>query len=226
MTCYKGVPSYVELLVWSCLCIRKYVLDLAIAKLCTVHSKLYLFCINHVLGFRPRPLIYHSMSGLWSIQHVWSSCFTYNDSLDMCTKTNHVGHGYVMTHNKMCNYLSMPQLNNFGTHIPVTLQTKYTILLAWRLISLYLLLLQARVRFLSMVEQGRSQWEKMLHICNTYMQNFLSLAKTLCPAIYRNGSSTGNRPTDHISIEFEIRPKFAVLLFKMYSTNHNGIFHT
>ena len=110
---------FVELLTWSCLCIRKYVLDLAIAKLCTVQSKLYLFCINHVLGFRPRPLIYHSMSGLRSIQHVWSSCFTYNDSLGMCAKISHEGHGYVITHNKMCNYLSMPQLNNFGTHIPV-----------------------------------------------------------------------------------------------------------
>ena len=60
----------------------------------------------------------------------------------------------------------------------------------------------------------------------TYMQNFLSLAKTLYPAIYRNGSRTGTRPTNHISIEFEIRPKFAVLLFKMYSADHNEILRT
>ena len=30
---------------------------------------------------------------------------------------------------------------------------------------------------------------------------------------------------DHISIEFEIQPKFAVLWFKIYSTNHNEILH-
>ena len=34
------------------------------------------------------------------------------------------------------------------------------------------------------------------------------------------------RPTNDISIEFEIRPKFAVLWFKMYSTDHNEIVHT
>ena len=31
----------------------------------------------------------------------------------------------------------------------------------------------------------------------------------------------GARPTKDISIEFEIRPKFAVLWFKMHSTDHN-----
>ena len=31
----------------------------------------------------------------------------------------------------------------------------------------------------------------------------------------------GTRPTNSISIEFEIRSKFAVLLFKMCSTDHN-----
>ena len=36
----------------------------------------------------------------------------------------------------------------------------------------------------------------------------------------------GARPTNDISIEFEIRPKFAVLWFKMYSTDHNEILHT
>ena len=36
----------------------------------------------------------------------------------------------------------------------------------------------------------------------------------------------GARPTNDISIEFEIRPKFAVLWFKMYSTDHNDILHT
>ena len=36
----------------------------------------------------------------------------------------------------------------------------------------------------------------------------------------------GARPTNDISIEFEIRPKFAVLWFKLYSTDHNEILHT
>ena len=36
----------------------------------------------------------------------------------------------------------------------------------------------------------------------------------------------GARPTNDISIEFEIRPKFAVLWFKTYSTNPNDILHT
>ena len=36
----------------------------------------------------------------------------------------------------------------------------------------------------------------------------------------------GARPTNDISIEFEIQPKFAVLWFKMYSTDHNEILHT
>ena len=32
-------------------------------------------------------------------------------------------------------------------------------------------------------------------------------------------------PTNDISIEFEIRPKYKVLCFKMYSTYHNKILH-
>ena len=36
----------------------------------------------------------------------------------------------------------------------------------------------------------------------------------------------GARPTNDISIEFEIRPNFAVLWFKMFSTDHNEISHT
>ena len=35
----------------------------------------------------------------------------------------------------------------------------------------------------------------------------------------------GARPTNDISIEFETRPKFAVLWFKTYSTDHNEILH-
>ena len=34
------------------------------------------------------------------------------------------------------------------------------------------------------------------------------------------------RPTNDISIEFEIRPKFEVSWFQMYSTDHNEILHT
>ena len=36
----------------------------------------------------------------------------------------------------------------------------------------------------------------------------------------------GALPTNAISIEFEIWPKFAVLWFKMCSTDHNKILHT
>ena len=36
----------------------------------------------------------------------------------------------------------------------------------------------------------------------------------------------GASPTNDISIEFEIRPNFVVLYFKMYSTDHNEILHT
>ena len=37
---------------------------------------------------------------------------------------------------------------------------------------------------------------------------------------------TGARPTNDISIECEIRPKFAVLSFKIFSTDHNKILPT
>ena len=43
---------------------------------------------------------------------------------------------------------------------------------------------------------------------------------------YLNILGTGTRPTNDISIAFEIRPKFAVLWFVMYSTNHDQILHT
>ena len=36
----------------------------------------------------------------------------------------------------------------------------------------------------------------------------------------------GTRPTNIISIEFEIRPKFAVLWLRLYSTDHNEILYT
>ena len=39
-------------------------------------------------------------------------------------------------------------------------------------------------------------------------------------------SIPGARPTNDISIEFEIWSKFAVLGFQMYSTDHNDILHT
>ena len=35
----------------------------------------------------------------------------------------------------------------------------------------------------------------------------------------------GTRFTNDISIEFQIWPKFAVLLFRMYFIDHNGILH-
>ena len=37
---------------------------------------------------------------------------------------------------------------------------------------------------------------------------------------------TRPRPTDGISIEFEIRSTFGVLYFKMFSVDHNKILHT
>ena len=37
---------------------------------------------------------------------------------------------------------------------------------------------------------------------------------------------SGVRPTNNISIEFEIRPKFALLCINTYSTDHNEILHT
>ena len=39
-------------------------------------------------------------------------------------------------------------------------------------------------------------------------------------------TSPGALPTNDISIEIEIRPKFAVLCFKMCSYDHNEILHT
>ena len=36
----------------------------------------------------------------------------------------------------------------------------------------------------------------------------------------------GARPTNDISIEFEIRPKFGLLQFKIYVTDHNEVLHT
>ena len=37
---------------------------------------------------------------------------------------------------------------------------------------------------------------------------------------------SGARPTNDISIEFEIRQNFAVIWFKIYPTDHNEILHT
>ena len=37
---------------------------------------------------------------------------------------------------------------------------------------------------------------------------------------------TGARPTNDISIEFEIRSKLGTLLFQIYLTDHNEILHT
>ena len=48
----------------------------------------------------------------------------------------------------------------------------------------------------------------------------------MCLSISFSIPSPGARPTNDISIEFEIRPKFAVLWFEIYSTDHNEILHT
>ena len=39
-------------------------------------------------------------------------------------------------------------------------------------------------------------------------------------------SPAGSRPTNNILMEFEIRPKYEVLWFKMFSTDRNEILHT
>ena len=41
-----------------------------------------------------------------------------------------------------------------------------------------------------------------------------------------DAQGAGARPTNDISIEFEIRPKFVLLWFKMYITDHNEILDT
>ena len=47
------------------------------------------------------------------------------------------------------------------------------------------------------------------------------------PIFYRVASlGPGARPTNDISIEFEIWPKLGVLWFKMYFTDHNEILHS
>ena len=42
----------------------------------------------------------------------------------------------------------------------------------------------------------------------------------------RSADLHGARPTNDISIEFEIKPKFEVFLFQMCSTDQNEILHT
>ena len=42
----------------------------------------------------------------------------------------------------------------------------------------------------------------------------------------QHGWGRGAHPTNDISIEFETRPKFALLWFKMYSTDHSKLLHT
>ena len=68
----------------------------------------------------------------------------------------------------------------------------------------------------------RCSFDKMLlkYVLHRVIDNKQSLVQII--ASHR----TGARPTDDISIEFEIRPKYAVLWFKMYSADHNGILHT
>ena len=52
-----------------------------------------------------------------------------------------------------------------------------------------------------------------------------SLRATAGTKVARNEHAS-TRPTSDISIEFEIRLKFALLWFEIYSTDHNDIFHT
>ena len=63
--------------------------------------------------------------------------------------------------------------------------------------------------------------------CIIVLSMFMMCYLTQCGLVTPVGDSDpGARPTNDISIEFEIGPKFAVLWFKIYSTDHNKIEHT
>ena len=56
----------------------------------------------------------------------------------------------------------------------------------------------------------------------TYVMSILTVWD--CPvSLWQPTLSPGACPTNDISIVFKIWPKFAVLLFKIYSTDHNEI---
>ena len=55
-----------------------------------------------------------------------------------------------------------------------------------------------------------------------YKKRYLDKYALTTPSC-QHWSDSGARPTNDISISFEIRPKFAVLWFKIYSTDHNKI---
>ena len=57
-----------------------------------------------------------------------------------------------------------------------------------------------------------------------YKKRYLDKYALTTPSC-QHWSDSGARPTNDISISFEIRPKFAVLWFKIYSTDHNEILH-
>ena len=67
----------------------------------------------------------------------------------------------------------------------------------------------------------RTQWPLTLTYIFKVIWPWLRKWCPLC-SIY----SSGARPTNDISIEFEIWPKFAMLLFNTYSADHNDILHT
>ena len=61
-----------------------------------------------------------------------------------------------------------------------------------------------------------------MHLVNakllTFMVDYLQYS--------HNIDTPGARPTNDISIEFEIQPKFAVLWFEVSTIDHNKILHT
>ena len=59
----------------------------------------------------------------------------------------------------------------------------------------------------------------MLFFLNIPFQAVMSFTLLYSTAIWHRLSV--GRPTNDILIEFEIRPKFAVLCLKLYSTDHN-----
>ena len=61
---------------------------------------------------------------------------------------------------------------------------------------------------------------------STYQQAQIVKTPGLMSIRYRSDTKvSGARPTNNISIEFEIRSKFGVLYFKIYLTDHNDILH-
>ena len=61
--------------------------------------------------------------------------------------------------------------------------------------------------------------------CSISVKLLLVALNKVTWSLIRGECGLGPRPTNDMSIKFEIIPKFEVLWFKMHSTNHNEILH-